>query len=383
MIFISHSRKDKDTADKVVQFLEKEGFKCWITPRDISPGDDWAEAIMSALEESDSMVLILSSSSNVSPHVRREVENAVSLCKKIIPVLIEDVKLSKWMKYCISIHQWHDACTGTLDMALPALYHALSDTNSADDSKLLYTADQIEEELRSFTQESAEGIQLEPSELKPLIVISIKLPGINQVLVRRIFPLLSKLAAMHSGILLPGDNDDRLRCFFGVSESLDGSGNDAVTFAGRAFHLVQKMAGSSNAPNETDFCGIGMAAGIGELSWLGQYPVIRGSVLKEADALSKHGRLYASFPCFNLCGSSEWVKDNFGYVVEKTVLPEVEQDSISFVGRQFSLDLLAELLKKQRISSEMNRRGGALHIVQGILGEAGMGKTSLLKGFFR
>ncbi len=383
MIFISHSRKDKDTADKVVQFLEKDGFKCWITPRDIPLGNDWADAIMSAIEESDTMILILSSSSNVSPHVRREVENAVSLCKKIIPVLIEDVKLSKWMKYCISIHQWHDACTGTLDMALPALYHALSGTNSAEDSKLLYTADQIEEELRSFTEETVEGIQLEPSELKPLIVISIKLPGVNHVLVRRIFPLLSKLAGMYSCILLPGDNDDRLRCFFGLTESLDGSGDHAINFARRAFHLVEKMAESSNTPNEYDPYGIGIAAGICELSWLGEYPVVRGSVLKEADALSSHGRLYASLGCFGLCGSSEWIKDHEGYIVEKSVLPKVEQSEFSFVGRQSTLGLLSELLKKQRISSEMNRRGGALHIVQGILGEAGMGKTSLLNRFLQ
>jgi len=381
MIFISHSQEDKSTALRVVQFLEQNNFKCWITPRDISPGDDWAEAIISAIEESDSMVLILSSSSNLSPHVRREVENAVSLCKKIIPVLIEDVKLSKWMKYCISIHQWHDACTGSLDLALPALYNALLGKDGVNDYKLLYTADQIEDELRSFPQKSGNTIQLEPSELRPLIIASIKLPSTNNVLVRRSFPLLTKLAEMHSGILLPGDNDDRLRCFFGVTTPFKDCKIDAVAFAQRAFHLIAKMLKSLNAPTERDPYGIAVVAGVCELSWIGQYPVIRGILLKEADSLSNHCKLYASFACYNLCGNSEWVKDKYGYVIEQSVLPETKQNKFTFVGRHPTLELLSELLKKQRISSEMNRRGGALHIVQGILGEAGMGKTSLLNKF--
>ena len=33
-VFISHSSKDKDIADTVVNFLEDKGLSCWITPRD-------------------------------------------------------------------------------------------------------------------------------------------------------------------------------------------------------------------------------------------------------------------------------------------------------------------------------------------------------------
>jgi len=38
MIFISHSSKDRPTADAICAHLESAGIKCWIAPRDIEPG---------------------------------------------------------------------------------------------------------------------------------------------------------------------------------------------------------------------------------------------------------------------------------------------------------------------------------------------------------
>ncbi|MCR4992528.1 MAG: toll/interleukin-1 receptor domain-containing protein [Lachnospiraceae bacterium] len=40
-VFISHSSKDKEIADKVVKFFEDKGLSCWIAPRDIVPGTEW------------------------------------------------------------------------------------------------------------------------------------------------------------------------------------------------------------------------------------------------------------------------------------------------------------------------------------------------------
>ncbi len=36
-VFISHSAKDKATADAVCAVLEAEGIRCWIAPRDVLP----------------------------------------------------------------------------------------------------------------------------------------------------------------------------------------------------------------------------------------------------------------------------------------------------------------------------------------------------------
>lgn len=55
------------------------------------------------------MVLMLSKESNISPHVLREVERAVSKNIPIIVYRIENVQLSKSLEYFLMTHQWMDA----------------------------------------------------------------------------------------------------------------------------------------------------------------------------------------------------------------------------------------------------------------------------------
>ena len=45
-IFISHSSKDRDFAWDLSVNLEREGFNCWIAPRDIPAGRKYELAIM-------------------------------------------------------------------------------------------------------------------------------------------------------------------------------------------------------------------------------------------------------------------------------------------------------------------------------------------------
>src|SRR5471030_2113365 len=75
-VFLSHSHVDKVYADAVCHKLEASGIRCWVAPRDIRPSEDWAEAIINAMDNCRILLLIFSSSSNSSPQVRREVERA-------------------------------------------------------------------------------------------------------------------------------------------------------------------------------------------------------------------------------------------------------------------------------------------------------------------
>ncbi len=43
-IFISYSSKDKKIAFALCHFLEKNGLHCWIAPRNIRVGKDYAES---------------------------------------------------------------------------------------------------------------------------------------------------------------------------------------------------------------------------------------------------------------------------------------------------------------------------------------------------
>jgi len=108
-VFISHASQDQDTARRICAFLESRQTGCWIAPRDVSPGADYAEEIMAAINKTDIMVLILSAKSNLSRHVRNEVERAVSKGKAILPLRIEDITLSAGLEFFISSQQWIDA----------------------------------------------------------------------------------------------------------------------------------------------------------------------------------------------------------------------------------------------------------------------------------
>ncbi|MBQ3583280.1 MAG: toll/interleukin-1 receptor domain-containing protein, partial [Lachnospiraceae bacterium] len=105
-IFISHSSKDNKLASELCEYLEANGKSCFIAPRDIRYGKEYAEEIVDGIDDSKAMILLLSEQSNQSPHVLREVERAVS---KSIPILIyklENVELSKSMEYFLMAHQW-------------------------------------------------------------------------------------------------------------------------------------------------------------------------------------------------------------------------------------------------------------------------------------
>ena len=109
MIFISYASEDHEEASSVCSFLENNQISCWMAPRDILPGKDYAEAIIDAIDDCSFMVLIFSSYANESPHILREVERAVNKKKRLIPFRIEDVEPTKSLQYYIGVPHWLNA----------------------------------------------------------------------------------------------------------------------------------------------------------------------------------------------------------------------------------------------------------------------------------
>jgi hypothetical protein len=120
-VFLSHSHVDKVFAVAICHKLEADGVRCWVAPRDIRPAEDWAEAIINAMEAARVLVLVFSSASNASPQVRREVERAVNKGLHVLPFRIENVPLSKSLEYFISTQHWLDALDGRMDFHLDQL----------------------------------------------------------------------------------------------------------------------------------------------------------------------------------------------------------------------------------------------------------------------
>ncbi|HKY21100.1 MAG TPA: toll/interleukin-1 receptor domain-containing protein [Vicinamibacterales bacterium] len=121
-VFISYASSDKVVADAVCSQLESiHRIRCWIAPRDVTPGASWAESIIDALDGSKIMVLIFSSNANASMQIEREVERAVHKGINIIPLRIEDTIPTKTLEYFISAPHWLDALSTPLESHISRL----------------------------------------------------------------------------------------------------------------------------------------------------------------------------------------------------------------------------------------------------------------------
>jgi hypothetical protein len=120
-VFISYSHIDKSAADAACATLEAAGIRCWIAPRDISPGAEWGEAIIDAINSARVMVLIFSSNTNESRQVRREVERAVGDGVTIMPIRIEQAAPTRSLAYFMAGVHWLDALTPPLEQHLQRL----------------------------------------------------------------------------------------------------------------------------------------------------------------------------------------------------------------------------------------------------------------------
>jgi hypothetical protein len=124
-VFISYASNDAAVAEQICRLLEDDAIGCWIAPRNVDPGHDFAEQILDGIESTRVMVLLLSAHANASPFVKREVERAISKGKVVIPFRIEEVRPSRSLELYVSTNQWIDAWTPPLESRVHVLASAI------------------------------------------------------------------------------------------------------------------------------------------------------------------------------------------------------------------------------------------------------------------
>lgn len=120
-VFISYSHKDKTTADAICSHLEGRGIRCWYAPRDITPGEEWGNAILKGIENAKIMVLVFTRDANLSQQVLREVNNAVNSGLSIIPFRLTEEEPAAGMRYYLATVHWMDAMNDDLEKAISSL----------------------------------------------------------------------------------------------------------------------------------------------------------------------------------------------------------------------------------------------------------------------
>ena len=105
-VFISHSSKDHVIAEKLCGLLEANGISCWMAPRDIKPGEEWAKAINDAITASDVFIIIYSAASAESTQVPKEIGLAGARNVYIVPYKIDGTELKGEFEYHLLNSHW-------------------------------------------------------------------------------------------------------------------------------------------------------------------------------------------------------------------------------------------------------------------------------------
>ena len=91
-LFISYSRKDIESARKLTEAFKGQDLDYWIDWEGIAPTVDWWKEIEKGIEEADIFLFLLSPDSCRSPICKREIEHAARNGKRLIPVVVRDIK---------------------------------------------------------------------------------------------------------------------------------------------------------------------------------------------------------------------------------------------------------------------------------------------------
>jgi hypothetical protein len=107
-IFISYSSKDQDIAETICKALESRGNNCWISCRDVAPGENFQEAIVRALRGAKVMLLVFTANANNSDEIKKELVLAGRHQVTVVPVRVEDVVPNDAFSYEFATRQWVD-----------------------------------------------------------------------------------------------------------------------------------------------------------------------------------------------------------------------------------------------------------------------------------
>jgi len=137
-VFISHTSKDDAVVEKIWQALESLKIRAWVDSQELAGGDKLTPEVQKAINDHEHFIAVLSPNTINSRWVKKEIEYALGLGKKVIPVMlpgIEPTALPLWFGSAP-----HDEPVGVpladgpggVDNALPELLAALGEKLSAD-----------------------------------------------------------------------------------------------------------------------------------------------------------------------------------------------------------------------------------------------------------
>lgn len=134
-VFLCHASQDGTAANRLVTQLEAAGLRCWIAPRDVTPGSLYAESIVNAINGTRFLVVILSSHAVASPHVGKEIEGASSKRHPIIAIRTDATPLPPAFEYFLSESHWVEGSVANLEALAPGIVSAVHALRAAPNAR--------------------------------------------------------------------------------------------------------------------------------------------------------------------------------------------------------------------------------------------------------
>lgn len=129
-VFISYRRVNKEFARTLNDALKAEGLEVWVDWEDIAPGvPDFTEEIEEGIQGADAMIPILSPAYLESPYCMGELQMAIDMHKRIVPLVFEKFDVDQLQPEVQAIN-WvyftpHVGEENTFEEAFPVLMEAL------------------------------------------------------------------------------------------------------------------------------------------------------------------------------------------------------------------------------------------------------------------
>jgi len=137
-IFITYSSKDQKVARTICTALENRGLNCWISSRNVQPGQNFQEQIVKAIRTAKVMVLVFTANANNSNEIKKELALASQNNLIVIPVRIEDVTPNEAFAYEFATRQWidlFDDWENSIAHLVETIAAAIDDRQSGDAAK--------------------------------------------------------------------------------------------------------------------------------------------------------------------------------------------------------------------------------------------------------
>lgn len=106
-IFISYHSSKVELAEHVSKYLQNHGIQSWYAEKSIRSGEQWDEAIHTAIKNCNAVVLLFCASADASIQVKRELSLADKYKKPVFWLRVERVEPNN-LSYFLTSTQWLD-----------------------------------------------------------------------------------------------------------------------------------------------------------------------------------------------------------------------------------------------------------------------------------